>query len=158
MFLLVQESTYLTFPCFAGGKIYCSENGDCQTNWDQLIKLQHPDRDTVEEKHSPHPPTPKKGSCLRICFILCFVILQTAALDPKDIKHFPYRNTPNKEVCGGQEEVIRVHQPTAHFRKHLSKSTFQGSQFDLKFLSFKKKQNKKTGPQELPNWHKVGVQ
>lgn len=103
MFLLVWESAYLVFPCLAHGKLYCHENGDRQINWDELIKFQNADRDTLKEKNSPQKRAAISG------FAAFFVtILRTAALHSKDIKHLPQRKRSNKEVCGGQEEVIRM--------------------------------------------------
>lgn len=51
--------------------------------------------------------------------------------------------------------MIRELQLTAGFRKHLSGSVSQGSQFNLIFLSPK---TKKTGPPGAAGWHTGGVQ
>lgn len=52
---------------------------------DWLFKFQHPDRDTLEEKHAPPPQ--KKAAVLG--FAAFFVTLQTAAPHSKDIMYFP---------------------------------------------------------------------
>lgn len=51
---------------------------------DWLVKFQHPDRDTLEEKHGK-----KKKKAAVLGFAAFFVTLQTAAPHSKDIMCFP---------------------------------------------------------------------
>ena len=59
---LVWGSAYPSCPCSACGKLYCHENGDfCLIMMDWLIELQHPGRDTLEEKQGTKFKKKKKG-------------------------------------------------------------------------------------------------